>query len=160
VPSLLEARGKESKSQKSPSNISNTVKHALDQVWKGLKGIGSLEKVKITWYTGQDLENPSCWPQSGWAPSDASFACALTLEGWSSKPQCFKFLELCNGPKKCVFVRVVDSCAGCSAGSKHVDLTKAAFGELASYDEGTLSVQMRLATEPTEWFEHLWGPQK
>ena len=51
-----------------------------------------------------------------------------------------------------MFVRVVDSCAGCDAGSKHVDLTKAAFGQLASLDEGALTVQMRLATDPSEWF--------
>lgn len=81
----LEARSGKKKPN-IPLGISNTVKHTLDQVWKGLKGIGQLEKVKITWfvdfgsffllwflfwfrYTGQDLENPSCWSQSGWAPS-------------------------------------------------------------------------------------------
>lgn len=59
--------------------------------------------------------------------------------------------SVCNSPKKCVYARVVDTCAGCAAGSKHVDLTRAAFGELASFDEGTLSVQMRMATEPDTW---------
>ena len=56
---------------------------------------------------------------------------------------------VCNGPKKCVFVRVVDSCAGCDAGSKHVDLTKAAFAQLADLNDGILNVQMRLSTDPS-----------
>ncbi len=108
-------------------------------------------------------------------------ACALTLEGWTTQPKCFAFLEgkigttyhnerpklifyafpmiVCNGPKKCVFVRVVDSCAGCAAGSKHVDLTKGAFSELADESVGILNVQMRMATEPNAWFEDLWGPK-
>jgi hypothetical protein len=48
-------------------------------------------------------------------------------------------------------VRVVDTCAGCKKGSKHVDLTRGAFGQLADYDEGLLHVQMRQATEPDGW---------
>ena len=101
---------------------------------------------------------------------DGSFAAALTLEGWTTKPKCFKFLEreltfpsmsarvrlisclVCNSPKKCVFVRVVDSCAGCAKGSKHVDLTQAAFKELADLDKGLLTVQMREATDPNGWY--------
>lgn len=66
---------------------------------------------------------------------------------------------MCNTPKKCVFVRVVDTCAGCAKGSKHVDLTRAAFGELADYDDGIVTVKMRMATEPDTWSEKLWGPQ-
>ena len=104
-------------------------------------------------------------------------ASALTLSGWDDQPKCFKFMEresastaptghkqipflVCNGPSKCVFVRKVDTCAGCAPGSHHVDLTKAAFSELASLDKGTLNVQMRQATEPDQWFEDLWGPKK
>ena len=60
-------------------------------------------------------------------------------------------LIVCNGPGKCVFVRVVDSCGGCAAGTKHVDLTKAAFSELADPDVGILTVTMRRATMPSEW---------
>ena len=97
-------------------------------------------------------------------------ACAPTLEGWTTKPKCFKFLErtyrflrkvekqfgscifkVCSNPKKCVFVRVVDSCAGCAKASKHVDLTQAAFKELADLDTGLLTVQMRQATDPDGW---------
>lgn len=57
---------------------------------------------------------------------------------------------VCNTPKKCVFARVVDSCAGCAKGSKHVDLTKAAFGGLADLPVGELTVHMREATDPLE----------
>ncbi|KAJ3776586.1 hypothetical protein FB446DRAFT_721044 [Lentinula raphanica] len=125
-----------------------------------LKSLSKFIGVTITWYTGHDLLNPSCWANSEWTPTDESFVSALTLDGWETKPKCFDFLELCNGPQKCVFVRVVDSCAGCAVGSKHVDLTKAAFSQLASLDEGTLSVNMRLATSPNEaeWQPALWGP--
>jgi len=58
---------------------------------------------------------------------------------------------VCNDKKKCVFVRIVDTCAGCAEGSPHVDLTKAAFSNLADLDEGVLTVQMRDATEPDNW---------
>lgn len=55
---------------------------------------------------------------------------------------------VCNGPSKCIFVRVVDTCAGCAEGSHHVDLTQAAFKKLASLDTGILNVNMRLASLP------------
>ncbi|KAI5123398.1 hypothetical protein M0805_006106 [Coniferiporia weirii] len=139
--------------------LTGTIAHLVDTIWNGMKGTGTAETVKITWYTGHDLQNPSCWSKPEWAPTDDSFACALTLKGWESQPKCFKFLELCNGPKKCVFVRVVDSCEGCAPGSKHVDLTKSAFAQLANPDEGILNVQMRQATDPDQWFEDLWGPE-
>jgi len=140
-------------------SLSGTIKGVVKAIINGLKAIGSSEAVTITWYTGQDLLNPSCWEQSGWHPSDSSFACAITEDGWMSKPECFDFIELCNTPKKCVFVRVVDSCAGCAPGSKHVDLTKAAFAQLADLNEGILSVQLRKSTKPDHWYESLWGPQ-
>ena len=57
---------------------------------------------------------------------------------------------VCNTPQKCVFVRVVDSCAGCAADSKHVDLTKAAFKSLADLEKGLLTVQMREASDPKD----------
>ncbi|KAG8746401.1 hypothetical protein FRC10_005112 [Ceratobasidium sp. 414] len=140
--------------------LGGTVSHALGASWNSVRGAGKSQDVTITCvqvpkvfrrYTGEDLQNPSCWPESGWAPTDASFACALTLEGWTTKPSCFKFLELCNGSDKCIFVRVVDTCAGCKKGSKHVDLTKAAFAELADLDLGILTVQMRMASDPRTW---------
>ncbi|PCH41263.1 hypothetical protein WOLCODRAFT_131799 [Wolfiporia cocos MD-104 SS10] len=138
------------------SGILGSVKNIVDSI----KAIGNPEPVTITWYTGHDLLNPSCWSSPTWSPTDESFACALTLDGWADRPKCFKFLELCNTPQKCVFVRVVDSCAGCAPGSKHVDLTKAAFSSLADLAEGVLTVQMRQATDPQEgWLENLWGPK-
>ncbi|KAG1874538.1 hypothetical protein DFJ58DRAFT_836293 [Suillus subalutaceus] len=135
-----------------------TVVSSLASIFAGCMGKGPSEGVTITWYTGHDLENPSCWSNGGWAPTDKSFVGAVTLDGWTTKPQCFKFIELCNG-KTCIFIRVVDTCAGCAKGSRHVDLTKAAFSELASLDEGVLTVQMRQATDPDNWDNDLWGPQ-
>lgn len=63
-------------------------------------------------YTGHDLLNPSCWTETNWAPTvlytsaspdsvahsqvhvkDKSYVAALTLDGWSEKPKCFKFIE-------------------------------------------------------------------
>lgn len=140
-------------------DLTGDVEKVVDNVWNGLKAIGDPQSVTITWYTGHDLLNPSCWSQGNWSPSDGSFVAALTLDGWDNRPKCFDFLELCNSPKKCVFVRVVDTCAGCAAGSRHVDLTRAAFGELAAYSEGVLTVQMRSATRPDTWYEDMWGPK-
>ncbi|RPD67062.1 hypothetical protein L226DRAFT_608312 [Lentinus tigrinus ALCF2SS1-7] len=142
------------------STASKLLKGGLDKVMSSFKGIGKPEPVVITWYTGHDLLNPSCWSNPTWAPTDKSFAAALTLDGWTNKPKCFKFLELCHTPQKCVFVRVVDSCAGCAKGSKHVDLTQSAFKEMADLDVGILQVQMRPATDPSDgWLKELWGPK-
>ncbi|RDX55727.1 hypothetical protein OH76DRAFT_1372195 [Lentinus brumalis] len=168
--STLVARAKKTSKSKSKkkapkssggSTASNLLKGGLNKVMNSFKAFGKKEPVIITWYTGHDLLNPSCWSNPKWAPTDKSFAAALTLSGWTSKPQCFKFLELCNNPTKCVFVRVVDSCAGCAKGSKHVDLTQAAFEQLGSLSTGLMTVQMRSATDPTDdWLENLWGPKE
>ena len=100
------AKSKSSSTTSSVSKVASSFKKVLDS----LKGTGKAEPVTITWYTGHDLENPSCWPNPKWAPTvrmgpadanvtllnchkDASMACALTLEGWTTKPKCFKFLE-------------------------------------------------------------------
>ncbi|EPT02740.1 hypothetical protein FOMPIDRAFT_54995 [Fomitopsis schrenkii] len=133
---------------------------SVKAVVDSMKAMGESEPVTITWYTGHDLLNPSCWSTTSWTPTDESMVSAVTLEGWTNRPQCFKFVELCNSPQKCVFVRVVDTCAGCAPGSKHVDLTKAAFSSLADLAEGVLTVQMRPASDPLEgWLENLWGPK-
>ncbi|EAU84698.1 hypothetical protein CC1G_00217 [Coprinopsis cinerea okayama7 len=142
-----------------PKGVAGSLTEFLQKALKGLTGIGKPQPVTITWYTGHDLLHPSCWPKGRWAPTDDSFVAALTQKGWASKPKCFKFIELCNTPKRCIFVRVVDTCAGCAANSKHVDLTRAAFGALADFDEGILKVQYRPATQPKEWHEKLWGPK-
>jgi hypothetical protein len=57
-----------SKRTKKPS-LADTLVHTINSAWNGLRGYGLAEKVKITWYTGQDLENPSCWPEPTWAPN-------------------------------------------------------------------------------------------
>ncbi|KAL0582041.1 hypothetical protein V5O48_000099 [Marasmius crinis-equi] len=129
-------------------NTDSILKPVAGSSGEKFRATGEAESVTITWYTGQDLLRPSCWADEIWAPTDSSFVCAVTMEGWKDKPQCFKFLELCNGPEKCVFVRVVDTCAGCDKGSKHVDLTKSAFTALADLDQGRLNdIQMRPALE-------------
>lgn len=57
-----------SKRTKKPS-LADTLVHTINSAWNGLRGSGHSEQVKITWYTGQDLENPSCWAQPTWAPT-------------------------------------------------------------------------------------------
>lgn len=138
-------------SQKHRIGVAGVIQGALEDVWNGLRGIGKPQDVTITWYTGHDLLGPSCWSKGEWAPTDESFACALTLKGWVDRPKCFEFLELCKSRQKCIFVRVVDTCAGCAQGSKHVDLTKAAFKELDALDVGITTVEMRRATVPKKW---------
>ncbi|KAJ1309067.1 hypothetical protein OPQ81_004746 [Rhizoctonia solani] len=49
--------------------IGGTVSHAVGEAWNELKGLGKVQEVTITWYTGEDLQNPSCWPESDWAPT-------------------------------------------------------------------------------------------
>ncbi|KAG9017340.1 hypothetical protein FRB93_007454 [Tulasnella sp. JGI-2019a] len=133
--------------------------HHSGETWGGMKSHGGQAEVLITWYTGHDLTNPSCWANIDWAPTDESFVAALTLHGWKTKPQCFEFIELCNGPRRCALVRVVDTCAGCAAGSAHVDLTKAPFSQLASLETGQIKVHMPPAmNRPDKWYKELWGP--
>ncbi|OJA16981.1 hypothetical protein AZE42_00568 [Rhizopogon vesiculosus] len=164
-PSNTPANVDASKFKESPAKASNAstrvlrVVRSLASIFAGLVGKGSPQSVTITWYTGHDLENPSCWSNGEWSPTDKSFVGAVTMEGWTTKPECFKFIELCNDTKQCIFVRIVDTCAGCAKGSPHVDLTKAAFSNLADLDEGVLTVQMREATEPDKWNLDLWGPK-
>ncbi|KAJ7744542.1 Non-catalytic module family EXPN protein [Mycena maculata] len=148
--------------EKKPA-VSNllSIPQAIKAAFNGLRGEGPSESTIITWYTGHDLLNPSCWANTPWAPTDSSFVCALTLDGWQNKPECLSFLQMCNGPEKCVFVRVVDSCAGCAPGSRHVDMTKDSFSQLAPLETGTATVMARPATPPTDiWFEDLWGPEE
>jgi len=57
-----------SKRTKKPS-LAGTLVHTINSAWNGLRGFGQSEKVKITWYTGQDLENPNCWAEPNWAPT-------------------------------------------------------------------------------------------
>lgn len=57
-----------SKRSKKPS-LADTLVHTINSAWNGLRGSGRTEEVKITWYTGQDLENPSCWAEPIWAPT-------------------------------------------------------------------------------------------
>ena len=56
------------KRTKKPS-LTEVLVHTINSAWNGLRGSGRTEKVKITWYTGQDLENPSCWAEPTWAPT-------------------------------------------------------------------------------------------
>ena len=71
LPSLASKRSKE------PS-LADTLVHTINSVWNGLRGSGHPEKVKITWYTGQDLQNPSCWAEPTWAPT-VSWQTAITF---------------------------------------------------------------------------------
>lgn len=98
---------KTTSASKGVSGLVGSVKSIVDT----MKAVGDPEPVTITWYTGHDLENPSCWSNPTWAPTvyyescitcvsckhpclqDSSMACAITLEGWEGRPQCFKFLE-------------------------------------------------------------------
>ncbi|KAI9512162.1 hypothetical protein F5148DRAFT_51988 [Russula earlei] len=161
-PRSLDIRGIPKVTTPQPPLI-DRLKGMVEKLWKGIQFWVKKEnpvKVAITWYTGKDLLNPSCWKNPVWAPTDHSFVCAVTQEGWTSKPKCFDFLELCISSKKCIYIRVVDSCAGCAKGSQHVDLTKAAFNELADLDQGLLTgIYMREAGEPSKWSEDLWGPK-
>lgn len=64
------------KEQSKPSNDDDKKGSAISVVVDGaltelddMHGEGDSEDVTITWYTGNDLKNPSCWPKINWAPS-------------------------------------------------------------------------------------------
>ncbi|KAK0206512.1 hypothetical protein DFS33DRAFT_594580 [Desarmillaria ectypa] len=164
---IVKRSGKAGKKLKGSKKLKGKLgKHEFSKAFSASSVIGGTIKkivnavqVIITWYTGKDLLNPSCWPQPVWTPTDQSFVSAITEIGWEGRPKCFDFLELCNGPKKCILCRVVDTCAGCAPTSKHVDLTKSAFAALADTDKGLLTVQLRIASEPKVWDIDLWGPK-
>lgn len=119
------------------------------------------DNLKITWYGAHDLLNPACGDEK-WNPTDASHIGAVH-KNWNKGPQCGDFVRICN-PKvhRCVKVRVVDECAGCS--SNHIDLTKSAFKKLAttgSLDEGiTTGLKMYTCSKPNPWDLSLFGPLK
>lgn len=97
-------------------------------------------RVIITWYTGHDLLNPACFPDSAnWAPTDKSMAAAVTID-WPGKPKCGSFVKIqhATNPDKKIIVRIVDSCGGCAAGSPHIDLTIGAFKKLYDLDVGIM----------------------
>lgn len=57
-----------SKATSATSKVSK-VTSSIQKIIDTLKGVGKAEPVTITWYTGHDLENPSCWSDSVWAPT-------------------------------------------------------------------------------------------
>lgn len=75
---------------------------------------------------------------------------------WFDKPPCGAFLELrarllpgIQTNSQSIIVRVMDSCAGCTPGVPHVDLTKAAFQQLYDLDVGLVeSIEVRVLSKP------------
>ncbi|KAH8914093.1 hypothetical protein BT69DRAFT_1358446 [Atractiella rhizophila] len=139
--------------------------------WNDLKSMvktvkrGFSFKARITWYTGYDLKYPNCCDKSGFTPTDKSLIAATTLNGWAGAPKCGTYMKLrsTNG-KKSVIVRKIDTCAGCAKGSKHVDLTKAAFSALYSLDVGLVNnIQVKQVPQPfkkyTTAIKKIYGPK-
>lgn len=69
------ASSKSKSKSKSKSNAGSAtskvskVTSSFQKIVDSIKGVGKAEPVTITWYTGHDLENPSCWSNPGWAPT-------------------------------------------------------------------------------------------
>lgn len=119
------------------------------------------DNVKITWYASEDLKRPACGNDS-WDPTNRHHIGAV-LKTWKEGPQCGDFVRLCNEKvKRCVKVRVVDYCEGCS--KSHIDLTKSAFKRLCTtgtLDEGiTTGLKMFTSRYPNPWDFSLFGPFK
>ena len=55
----------------------------------------------ITWYTGADLNLPSCADKSGWTPTDESLISAVTIKWGNGKPACGTFLQLKSRKSLC-----------------------------------------------------------
>lgn len=101
---------KAAKTTSAAKSAANGLLGSVKSVVDSMKALGDPEPVTITWYTGHDLENPSCWSTTTWTPTvrfkspsfvfmthlcdqDESMVSAVTLEGWKNRPQCFKFVE-------------------------------------------------------------------
>lgn len=57
------------KSKSKVGSATSSFTSKLGSIVDSIKGIGKAEPVAITWYTGHDLENPSCWSNPTWAPT-------------------------------------------------------------------------------------------
>lgn len=117
--------------------------------------------IRITWYASEDLKNPACGDDK-WNPNNNNHIGAVQ-KSWTNGPQCGEFVRLCNTKTdKCLKVRVVDECAGCS--KNHVDLTKSAFKRLSTtgtLDEGlTTGLKLYKCNKPNPWDFALYGPLK
>ncbi|MBW0543925.1 hypothetical protein O181_083640 [Austropuccinia psidii MF-1] len=139
-------------------NLHHKLKHYIKR---------SIMSIKITWYSGQDLLNPSCFPDiDSWAPTDNSLVGATTIE-WDGKPKCGAFVQIrSKNKKKKVTIRIADSCGGCAQGTAHIDLTRRAFSKLYDVDIGEVTgLQAKIVNLPAghKWSEKdiaLYGPQK
>ncbi|WFD03156.1 hypothetical protein MOBT1_001845 [Malassezia obtusa] len=119
------------------------------------------DRVRITWYAAHDLKNPACGDET-WNPKNSNHIGAVK-KTWTNGPQCGQFVRLCNEhTSKCLRIRVVDECEGCSA--NHVDLTKSAFKKLSTtntLDEGlTNGLKLYMSKKPNPWDFALYGPIK
>ncbi|KAM0790054.1 hypothetical protein ACM66B_005382 [Microbotryomycetes sp. NB124-2] len=120
----------------------------------------------ITWYTGQDLKNPSCGRTSGWTPTDNSLVTAPTLQWGANRPPCGAFIQLrAPNSNRAVIVRVWDSCGGCAPHVPHLDLSTRAFKALYPIDVGKVKgVQWSYVGQPfKKWGRQqvaMYGPKK
>lgn len=117
--------------------------------------------IKITWYAAHDLKDPACG-NGHWDPNNNHHIGAVQ-KTWKNGPGCGEFVRLCNTQTdKCLKVRVVDECEGCS--HNHVDLTKSAFRKLSTtgtLDEGISSgLHLYKSGKPNPWDYSLFGPFK
>lgn len=171
---ILVARDPESHRLSLPTNwqeasqmVKRDIPGTMGRHFKRAQELVKRMSVKITWYTGHDLLNPSCAQTSGWAPSDSSLAAAVTIQ-WAGKPGCGKFVKIAHKtkPKVTVVVRIVDSCGGCAADSAHIDLTQAAFQKLYNLDVGQvegLKAKIVKAPKGHKWTQkdiNTYGPKK
>jgi len=109
---------------------------------------------RIDWFTlsrTNHLPAPSLWKDGLTDQNVSSFSNVCGILDVSNR-EVFLCLTVCSNKNKCIFVRVIDTCAGCAQGSRHVDLTKAAFKALADLSVGVTTVKMRRATHPKEWW--------
>ena len=66
--SKVKAQSKPKSNPQSKTSASS-VTSGLGSIMDSIKAVGKAEPVTITWYTGHDLENPSCWSNPTWAPT-------------------------------------------------------------------------------------------
>jgi expansin (peptidoglycan-binding protein) len=120
----------------------------------------------VTWYSGQDLQNPACYQNSSPRIKDSmkiaavkdSKKCFWCLKIYLTKKHPKRSDLVLRSTTRTTTVKVIDYCPSCGQGkekvnSSHVDLSTSAFKELGSMNAGELPItwQRRKCFKSKSW---------
>lgn len=83
IPKAAKITPKAAKTTSSAKSAANGLLGSVKSVVDSMKALGEPEPVTITWYTGHDLLNPSCWSTTTWTPTVRSLSPSFaSLHNW------------------------------------------------------------------------------